>query len=47
MGRMTRAKSFQPYSKQRAQQNKAVLERKTDQNFYEGLSRIQVESVGG
>lgn len=40
---MMRAKSFQPYS----EQNKAVLERKTDQNLYEGFSGLQVESVGG
>lgn len=46
MERMTRAKSFQPYSKQREEQNKAVLERKTEQNLYEGLSGTQVESVG-
>lgn len=42
-----RAKSFQPYSKPRQQQNKAILERKPDQNFYEGLSGAQVEAVGG
>jgi len=47
MERIMRAKSFQPHSKQREQQNKAVLERKTDQNLYERLSGIQVESVGG
>lgn len=44
---MMRAKSFQPYSEQRELQNKAVLERKTDQNLYEGFSGLQVESVGG
>lgn len=44
---MMRARSFQPYCKWREQQNKAVLERKTDLNLYEGLSGIQVESVGG
>lgn len=44
---MMRAKSFQPYCKRREQQNKAVLERKKDQNLYEGLSGTQVESIGG
>lgn len=43
---MMRAKSFQPHSERREQQNKAVLERKTDQNLYEGFSGLQVESVG-
>lgn len=41
MERMMRTKSFQLYSKWREQQNKEILERKTDQNLYEGLSGIQ------
>lgn len=47
MERMMRTESFQLYSKWKEQQNKAILERKTDQNLYEGLSGIQVGFVGG
>lgn len=34
---MMRAKSFQPHSKWREQQSKAVLDRETEQNLYERL----------
>lgn len=44
---MMKAKSFQPYSKWKEQQSKVVLDRETEQNLYERLSGIQVESAGG